>query len=130
MVSKLDPQAEKCIFLGYASTWKGYKCWDSIGRRLFVSMNVTFREEDPCYTNKVYLDHIMEDFSLVNGRDRREGEYDSAQDDCCRGSDEASGVSRGVIIGGMSAPKMEGITTKILINDENSGDHDDPTINI
>jgi len=46
-VSKLDPQAVKCVFMGYASTQKGYKCWDPIGRRLFVSMDVIFREEEP-----------------------------------------------------------------------------------
>jgi hypothetical protein len=68
MVSKLDPQAVKCIFVGYASTQKGYKCWDPIGRRLFVSMDVTFREEDPYYTKKVNLEQIMDDFSRVDGR--------------------------------------------------------------
>ena len=53
MVGKLDPQAVKCVFVGYASTQKGYKCWDPIGKRLFVSMDVTFREEEPYYTKKV-----------------------------------------------------------------------------
>jgi len=32
-VGKLDPQAVKCIFVGYSSTQKGYKCWDPIGKR-------------------------------------------------------------------------------------------------
>ena len=74
VVSKLDPQAVKCIFVGYASTQKGYKCWDPIGRRLFVSMGVTFHEEEPYYTTKGDLDQFLEDFSPVNISDRREGE--------------------------------------------------------
>jgi hypothetical protein len=69
MVSKLDTQAIKCIFVGYASTQKGYKHWDHIGRRLFVSMDVAFREEEPYYTRKVDLDNFLEDFSTVNGSD-------------------------------------------------------------
>jgi hypothetical protein len=55
-----------------------------------VGMDVTFREEDPYYTKKVDLDQLLEDFSPINGGDRREGEDDSGQDDCGRGSDEAS----------------------------------------
>jgi hypothetical protein len=118
-VSKLDPQAVKCIFVGYASTQKGYKCWDPIGRRLFVSMDVTFREEEPYYTKKVDLDHILKDFSLVHGRVRTEGEDDSAQDDCGQGSR----ASRGVIVGGMIPPAMEEeITTEILSSGERSSD--------
>jgi hypothetical protein len=100
--------------VGYTSTQKGYKCWDPIGKRLFVSMDVTFREEDPYYRNKVDLDQILEDFSPVDGGDRREGEDDNG-----RGSDydeasgdEASGASGGVIVGGMIPLEVEiGITT-------------------
>jgi transposase InsO family protein/copper chaperone CopZ len=133
MASKLDPQAVKCIFVGYASTQKGYKCWDPIGRRLFVSMDVTFREKEPYYTRKVDLDNFLEDFSPVNGRDWREGENDSGQDDDCgQDSDLVSRTSGGVIVGGMVPPEMrEVITTEIVSNDERSGggDQDDPTVN-
>jgi hypothetical protein len=143
MVSKLDPQAVKCIFVGYSCIQKGYKCWDPIGKRLLVSMDVTFREEDPYYTKKVDPYQILEDFSPIDGGDRREGEDDSgrgsdeASGDEASGAsgeasgDEASGASGGVIIGGMIPPEVEkGITTQILSNDESSGDHGDPTINI
>ena len=74
LVGKLDPQAVKCIFVGYSSTQKGYKCWDPIGKRLFVSMNVTFREEEPYYTKKGDLDPFLEEFSSVIESDSREGE--------------------------------------------------------
>ena len=69
MVGKLDPQAVKCIFVGYASTQKGYKCWDPIGRRLFVSMDVTFREEESYYIRKDDLDQFLGELSPVNESD-------------------------------------------------------------
>ena len=34
---------------------------------------MTFHEEEPYYTRKVDLDNFLEDFSLVNESDRREG---------------------------------------------------------
>jgi hypothetical protein len=46
-VGKLDLNTVKCVFVGYSATQKGYVCWSSIDRRLFVSMNVTFRELEP-----------------------------------------------------------------------------------
>ena len=54
-VGKLDHQTVKFIFVGYASTQKGYKCWDPIGRRLFVSMDVTFREEESYYIRMTWI---------------------------------------------------------------------------
>ncbi|RDY07490.1 hypothetical protein CR513_08391, partial [Mucuna pruriens] len=41
--TKLDPQAVRCIFLGY-SPIKGYKCYHPSSHRYFVSMDVNFRE--------------------------------------------------------------------------------------
>ena len=38
-----------------------------------MSMDVTFREKEPYYTRKVDLDNFLEDFSLVNESDWREG---------------------------------------------------------
>ena len=42
--TKLDPRALKCLFLGYSSTQKGYKCYSPITKRFYVSMDVTFLE--------------------------------------------------------------------------------------
>ena len=64
----------KCIFVGYASTQKGYKYWDPIGMRLFVSMDVTFRECEPYYIKKGDLDQFLEEFSPVNTSDCGERE--------------------------------------------------------
>jgi hypothetical protein len=50
---KLDPKTVKCVFVGYSATQKGYVCWSPIERRLFVSMDVTFRELEPYYSTQV-----------------------------------------------------------------------------
>ena len=63
LVGKLDPQAVRCIFVGYSSTQKGYKCWDSVGKKLFVSIDVTFRESKPYYTKPCDVDPFLEENS-------------------------------------------------------------------
>ena len=52
-VGKLDPRAVRCIFIDYASSQKGYQCWDLIGRKLYASMDVTLQEHEPYYTTQV-----------------------------------------------------------------------------
>ena len=46
---KLDPRAVRCLFLGYSGTQKGYKCYDPLTKRLFVTYDVTFHEDVPFY---------------------------------------------------------------------------------
>jgi hypothetical protein len=53
IVRKLDPRAVKCIFVGYSGTQKWYVCWNPMERRLFVCMNVIFREHEPYYSLEV-----------------------------------------------------------------------------
>ena len=39
---KLSPKVVKCYFLGFAEGQKGYKCYDPVGKRVWVSRHVVF----------------------------------------------------------------------------------------
>nr|AFP55546.1 gag-pol polyprotein [Rosa rugosa] len=46
--SKLDARALKCVFVGYGSHQKGYKCYHPQSQKFYVTMDVSF-SEDACY---------------------------------------------------------------------------------
>ena len=45
-VDKLSPHSVKCVFLGYAPHYKGYKCLDPISHRVYISHHVRFYETE------------------------------------------------------------------------------------
>ncbi|KAM6551619.1 hypothetical protein CsatB_001427 [Cannabis sativa] len=51
--SKLDPKSIKCIFLGYSSHQKGYKCYSPITRKMYNTMDVTFFENHAYYKSEI-----------------------------------------------------------------------------
>ena len=64
---KLDPRALKCVFVGCSSTQKGYKCYHPSTRKLYVSIAITFVENEP-YFSTHYLQgalSILEDKELA-----------------------------------------------------------------
>ena len=55
-MDKLSPRAASCIFLGYSRTQKGYKCYDPVAKKRFVSTDVTLFESESFFkvsTNKL-----------------------------------------------------------------------------
>lgn len=47
--TKLEAKALTCVFLGYATSQNGYKCYHPPTRKRFVSMDVTFFESIPYF---------------------------------------------------------------------------------
>ena len=44
LCTKLDPKAEKCVFVGYSLDQKGYKCYNPVTCQVRVSRGVVFNE--------------------------------------------------------------------------------------
>ena len=47
-ISTIDSREVKCVFLIYSQTKKGYKCYDTITKKLYVSRDVRFLEIGHC----------------------------------------------------------------------------------
>jgi hypothetical protein len=92
-VGKLDPRAVKCVFVGYSGKQKGYKCWCPSEKRMFVSMDIVFREHEPFYGEPVDLTDVFPDTfpnDVPNVDNETGGE---------KGEDSNSKISREVVVG-------------------------------
>ena len=47
--TKLDPKSRKCILLDYVHNVKGYLLWDPTARKVVVSKNVVFVENEKTF---------------------------------------------------------------------------------
>jgi hypothetical protein len=46
--SKVNPNVEKCIFVGYSKEQKGYRCYNPLTKKIVVSYGVVFDELGSC----------------------------------------------------------------------------------
>ena len=46
---KLDPRARTCVFWGYLPIKRGYKCFDPLTHKIFVTMDVSFFKTQPFF---------------------------------------------------------------------------------
>ncbi|GMI70512.1 hypothetical protein HRI_000720500 [Hibiscus trionum] len=64
--SKLDPRAHTCVFIGYSPTQKGYKCYSPTLHRMFVSLDVTFFENETYFSASHLQGEILSEDETLN----------------------------------------------------------------
>ncbi|BFG30843.1 hypothetical protein CerSpe_171170 [Prunus speciosa] len=64
--SKQDPCALCCVFLGFSPHQKGYRCYHPATRRLYISMDVTFIEDEMFFSDT--LEHVLQGETSSEGR--------------------------------------------------------------
>ncbi|XP_048235953.1 uncharacterized protein LOC125371319 [Ricinus communis] len=62
---KLAPRAIRCVFLGYATNKKGYRCYHPPTRCMFISMDVVFHE-DVMYFESEFPEERQEEIQTLD----------------------------------------------------------------
>ena len=101
--SKLDPKAEKCVFVGYSEEQKGYRCYNPLTKKIVVSCDVIFDELGSWWNRKqnVEIDEENENEERdksENGRDchgsgNKVGHQSLTSIECTRPSEKSSSKS-------------------------------------
>jgi hypothetical protein len=68
---KLDLRALKCVFVGYSSTQKGYKCYHPPSKKFYVSADVTFNEQESYFTTP----YLQGESSIMEDKDREDRDF-------------------------------------------------------
>ena len=53
--NKLTPRTLRCVFLGYAAYQKGYRCYHTPSKQMFVTMDVIFHEDSMYFSSEPEL---------------------------------------------------------------------------
>lgn len=56
--NKLSPRSALCVFLGYGIGQKGYRCFDPVSQKLYVSRHVVFLEHIPFFSIPASSHHM------------------------------------------------------------------------
>lgn len=64
--TKLTPQALRCVFVGYATHQKGYRCYHPPTCRLFISMDVVFHENTMYFSKPEFQGEYQEEIRSLD----------------------------------------------------------------
>lgn len=84
--TKLDPKAEKCVFIGYSLEQKRYRCYNPATRQLRVSRDVVFDEMSSWYNARKVLRgaDLEENVSAENGRQESQALSGRGESSCSK----------------------------------------------
>jgi len=52
-ITKFDPSVEKCVFIGYVTHQKGYRCYNPITHRVYVTMDYDCLESEYIFSSQL-----------------------------------------------------------------------------